>query len=108
MNGIKPIRLAKRIKKNKVRKKGSILRPSFPMFGKTTSSGKKVTITSTKLPMPLGALFFEFIEAARLRTRNKMVDERNIIKRVLVIEKSSVILPIFTGGNCGSFSLPRK
>lgn len=94
INGSNPIKFANKIKKNIVRKNGSSLIPSFPIFGYTISSLINTIITSMKFPTPLGTLFLLLMEAALASTKTSIIDDKNIIKRLFVIEKSIAIPPM--------------
>lgn len=108
MKGTSPIKFANKIKKKIVRKNGSSLSPSFPILGNTISSRMKTIITSIKLPIPFGTLFFVLIDTALISTKIKITDESIIINKLFVTEKSIVNPPMCTGGNFGSGSFPKK
>lgn len=101
IKGTSPMKFANKIKKKTVRKNGSSFSPSFPIFGKTISSRINTIITSIKLPIPFGTLFFVLIETALINTKIKITEDTIIINKLFVMEKSIVIPPICTGGNFG-------
>ena len=82
------------------------LSPALPMFGIATSSRRKTTTISKRLPNPVGTGFFEFFLATAIATMQSISAAPQRKTTCFVMERSTAMPARCSGGNWGRSYLP--